>query len=96
MTFSPVKDSLHSLELSEGGDELSEEEIMQRFVKPYLDLEGGEDEGRVVVLKKGHTLVLRDDNKMVLEFTVTNLEVKGDENDKAEGTDDVGENPVPI
>lgn len=78
VTFSPVKDSLHSLELSEGGDELSEDEIMNRFLKPYLNM----DEG-VVVLKKGHTLVLRDGNKKSLEFTVTHLGMV--ENDEEEG-----------
>ncbi len=77
VTFSPVRDSLHSLELSEGGDELSEEEISSRFVKPYLDGEG------VVVLKRGHTLILRDANGRTLEFTVTHLGV-GEEEEKAE------------
>lgn len=81
VTFSPVRDSLHSLELSEGGDELSEDEIMNRFVVPYLDLEDGGN----VVLKKGHTLVLRDANKMVLEFTVTHLGMgEGDDEEVAE------------
>ena len=83
VTFSPVKDSLHSLELSEGGDELSEDEIMSRFLKPYLNMEEG-----VVVLKKGHTLVLRDDNRKTLEFTVTHLgfgeEEEGEEEAQAE------------
>eukprot|EP00956_Cyclotella_meneghiniana_P035793 scaffold118286_cov76-Cyclotella_meneghiniana.AAC.1 len=79
VTFSPVKDSLHSLELSEGGDEISEDEIMSRFLTPYLNM----DEG-VVVLKKGHTLVLRDDNKKSLEFTVTHLSFVEDD----EGEDD--------
>ena len=86
VTFSPVKDSLNSLELSEGGDDLSEEEIMSRFVKPYLDLEEG-----VVVLKKGHTLVLRDGNKMMLEFTIGHLDLDGEDEEAAEGDDD-GEN----
>jgi hypothetical protein len=87
VTFSPIKDSLHSLELSEGGDEISEEEIMSRFLKPYLNVEEG-----VVVLKKGHTLVLRDDNRKTLEFTVTHLAL-GEENEEegAEEADDDGE-----
>ncbi|KAL7466240.1 hypothetical protein ACHAXS_006531 [Conticribra weissflogii] len=79
VSFSPVRDSLHSLELSEGGDELSETEIKERFVLPYLNLEEGESR---VVLKKGHTLILRDDNKKTLEFIVTNLEL---ESEKAVG-----------
>lgn len=80
VTFSPVKDSLYSLELSEGGDEISEDEIMSRFLMPYLNM----DEG-VVVLKKGHTLVLRDGNKKSLEFTVTHLSIgEDDEVEEAE------------
>lgn len=77
-TFSPVKDSLHSLELSEGGDEIPEEELIERFVKPYLDVDGA------AVLKKGHTIVLRDDNNKSLEFAVTHLDTEGDVNDEDE------------
>jgi transitional endoplasmic reticulum ATPase len=85
VTFSPVKDSLHSLELSEGGDELSEDEIMERFVVPYLNMEDG-----AVVLKKGHTLVLMDDNKVSLEFTVTHLDMEGDVEDEEAEADEEG------
>ena len=85
VTFSPVKDSLHSLELSEGGDELSEDEIMERFVTPYLNMEGGD-----VVLKKGHTLVLMDDNRVSLEFTVTHLDMEGDVEDEEAEVDEEG------
>ena len=47
---------------------------------PYLNM----DEG-VVVLKKGHTLVLRDGNKKSLEFTVTHLSIgEDDEGEEAE------------
>ncbi|KAL7445485.1 hypothetical protein ACHAXM_011770 [Skeletonema potamos] len=81
VTFSPVKDSLHSLELSEGGDEIAEEELIERFVKPYLDVDGS------AVLKKGHTIILRDDNNKSLEFTVTHFDTDGDVND-AEGADE--------
>lgn len=79
VTFSPVKDSLHSLELSEGGDELSEDEIMERFVVPYLNVE---DAGEIV-LKEGHTLVLMDANKVSLEFTVSHLGM-GTEDDEGD------------
>lgn len=78
VTFSPVKDSLHSLELSEGGDELSEDEINERFVTPYLNME---DAGEVV-LKEGHTLVLMDANKVSLEFTVSHLDMDGDDEEE--------------
>lgn len=85
VTFSPVKDSLHSLELSEGGDEISEDEIMSRFLKPYLNMEDG-----VVVLKKGHTLILRDDDRKTLEFTVTHLGLGEDEEEGAEESEGDG------
>ncbi|KAL7493981.1 hypothetical protein ACHAWT_002786 [Skeletonema menzelii] len=84
VTFSPVKDSLHSLELSEGGDEIAEEELIERFVKPYLDVDGP------AVLKQGHTITLRDDNNKSLEFTVTHLDTEGDADDE-EDVDEVDE-----
>eukprot|EP00585_Thalassiosira_rotula_P009725 CAMPEP_0196151124 /NCGR_PEP_ID=MMETSP0910-20130528/33084_1 /TAXON_ID=49265 /ORGANISM="Thalassiosira rotula, Strain GSO102" /LENGTH=907 /DNA_ID=CAMNT_0041414425 /DNA_START=158 /DNA_END=2881 /DNA_ORIENTATION=+ len=87
VTFSPVKDSLHSLELSEGGDELSEEEIVERFLTPYLNVE---DAGEVIV-KAGHTLVLMDANGRSLEFTVSHLDMDGDESDADEEVEDVKE-----
>ena len=82
VTFSPVKDSLNSLELSEGGDEIAEEELIERFVKPYLDVDGS------AVLKQGHTITLRDDNNKSLDFTVTYLDTEGDVDEDEE---DVGE-----
>ncbi len=84
VTFSPVKDSLNSLELSEGGDEIAEEELIERFVKPYLDVDGS------AVLKQGHTITLRDDNNKSLEFTVTHLDTEGDA-DAEEDVDEVDE-----
>lgn len=76
VTFSPVKDSLNSLELSEGGDEIAEDELIERFVKPYLDVDGS------AVLKQGHTITLRDDNNKSLDFTVTYLDTEGDVDDE--------------
>mmetsp|Transcript_3108 Transcript_3108/g.6847 ORF Transcript_3108/g.6847 Transcript_3108/m.6847 type:complete len:910 (+) Transcript_3108:193-2922(+) len=78
VTFSPVVDSLNILELREGGDELSDDEILERFVTPYLNLEGGD-----VILKEGHTLVLMDENKVALEFTVSHLDMEGEGEDGA-------------
>jgi hypothetical protein len=78
VTLSPLEDSLKQLEASEGGDELSEDEIMERFVRPYTeDCDGA-------VVKKGHTLALRDDNNKKLEFIVTHVGLDGD-SDEAEG-----------
>ena len=88
VTFSPVKDSLHSLELSEGGDEIAEDELIERFVKPYLDVDGS------AVLKQGHTITLRDDNNKALEFTVTHLDIEGDaeDEDEVDEIEDEGKN----
>eukprot|EP00581_Thalassiosira_minuscula_P016724 CAMPEP_0183727964 /NCGR_PEP_ID=MMETSP0737-20130205/26864_1 /TAXON_ID=385413 /ORGANISM="Thalassiosira miniscula, Strain CCMP1093" /LENGTH=906 /DNA_ID=CAMNT_0025959753 /DNA_START=82 /DNA_END=2802 /DNA_ORIENTATION=+ len=91
VTFSPVKDSLHNLELSEGGDELSEDEIMDRFVTPYLNLEDREE----VIAKVGHALVLKDANGKSLEFTVSYLDMEGDDevDSDAEGEAEKSESP---
>lgn len=73
-TLSPVEDSYNELVATEGGDEISDEEIMDRFVVPYLDLEDGDN---TILLKKGHVLTLRDDNGRSLDFLVTNIELGG-------------------
>lgn len=73
-TLSPIEDSYNELVATEGGDEIPDEEIMERFVAPYLDLEDGESK---VLLKKGHVLTLRDENGRSLDFLVTNIEVDG-------------------
>jgi len=73
-TLSPIEDSYNELVATEGGDEISDEEIMERFVAPYLDLEDGDN---TVLLKKGHVLTLRDDNGRSLDFLVTNIELGG-------------------
>jgi translation initiation factor IF-1 len=72
VTFSPVEDSLASLESSEGGDEISDDEIMKRFVNPYLNLDNG-----TALIKKGHILKMTDDNGKNLEFIVTHVELEG-------------------
>jgi len=72
VTFSPVEDSLSSLESSEGGDEISDEEIMERFVTPYMELDD-----KVALVKKGHIVKMTDDNGRNLEFIVTHVELEG-------------------
>ena len=84
VTFAPIRDSLHTLELKErGGDEFSDEEISERFVVPYLNMDedDGNDGNSVVVLREGHTLVLKDDNGVSLEFMVSHLDLVGDDDD---------------
>mgnify|MGYP005839635991 CR=1 FL=1 len=77
LTLSPIEDSLQALEAGEGGDEIPDEEIQQRFVAPYL-----EDAGALI--KKGHVLTLRDEMGKKLEFMVTGVALEGEET-KEEG-----------
>lgn len=72
VTFSPVEDSLASLESSEGGDEISDDEIMERFVNPYVELNDN-----VALVKKDHIVKMTDDNGKSLEFVVTHVELEG-------------------
>lgn len=81
VTFSPVEDSKLNLEAREGGDEISDEQIMARFIKPYLTHDGA------VLMKKGHLLGLVDDNGRKLDVMVTHLELEGEETKEgSEGT----------
>ena len=71
VTFSPVEDSLNSLVAREGGDGLSDEEIMERFVTPYLNL--AESTG---LIKRNSIISIADDNGKKLEFMVTHVELE--------------------
>jgi len=79
VTFSPLEDSLRTLEGSEGGDELSDDEVLDRFVRPYTE----SDEKAMV--KKGHVLLLRDENGKMLEFVVTHVGLGDKDEEVAEG-----------
>jgi len=70
VTFSPIEDSLVALESNEGGDELTDEEIKERFIDPYLTTDGA-------MIKQGHALKLRDENGKALDFMVSFVELKG-------------------
>lgn len=78
ITFHPLKDSLTSLDYKEGGggDGLSDEEVMERFIFPYLNLE---DDGDEIFVNGGHMLTLKDENGLMLEFKVGNLDLGGEE-----------------
>lgn len=79
VTFAPIEDSLKSLEMSEGGDEIPDEEIQMRFLEPYLAGKGG------AVVKKGHVLILRDEDGKQLEFMITNVGIEGVEEEEEQG-----------
>jgi transitional endoplasmic reticulum ATPase len=84
VTFSPVEDSLVSLEALEGGDSISDEDINIRFVAPYLEESGG-------LLKTGQLLLLRDEDGRKLELLVTNVMIEGagsSEKEKQESSDE--------
>ena len=80
VTLSPVDDSLRSLEASEGGDEIPEEEITARFVAPYMEQKGG-------MVKRGHLLTLADENGKKLEFIVTDVVLEGEPKEEGKEAD---------
>jgi hypothetical protein len=84
ISLAPVEDSLNALISSEGGDELSNDEILDRFVRPYFA--GSDDE--VQLLKQGHLISLRDESGRRLEFYVTLMEFdeSATDDEKADGT----------
>jgi transitional endoplasmic reticulum ATPase len=90
ITLSPVEDSLALLEASEGGDELSDEEIMSRFITPYLNTESGDKS----LLKKGLLLKLHDDNRKTLEFVVSHVELEGQQSEEGEEMEEEDNIPV--
>lgn len=84
VTFSPLDDSLASLEAIEGGDEIPDEELVSRFVTPYLESSNG-------LLKRGQIMILKDENGRKLEFLVSHMEIEGEEvpEEASEEEDDV-------
>jgi translation initiation factor IF-1 len=78
VTFSPVEDSLADL----GEKDLSDDEIMERFITPYLNLK--EDEESSFLVKKGHVIKMTDDNGKHLEFIVTHVELEGQQQEEEE------------
>mmetsp|Transcript_17437 Transcript_17437/g.31464 ORF Transcript_17437/g.31464 Transcript_17437/m.31464 type:complete len:921 (-) Transcript_17437:60-2822(-) len=75
-TFSPIADSLISLQASEGGDDIPDQELTDRFLTPYLNLE---QEEKSILVKLGHVLTLQDENGKQLEFMISNVELEGDD-----------------
>jgi hypothetical protein len=77
VTFSPVEDSYNSLIASEGGDDIEDEELKERFIDQYLNLE---EDGDSIVIKEGNLLCLTDDNGKELDFIVSHV---GDEEEES-------------
>jgi len=91
VTLSPIEDSLVSLEALEGGDSISDEDINERFVAPYLEESGG-------LLKTGQLLLLKDEDGRKLEVLVTSVMLEGagsSEKEEEESSDEVNaEEPI--
>jgi len=93
VTYSPVEDSLNSLVASEGGDDFEDEELMERFINPYLNIE---DDSGSVVAKVGSIVTMKDDNGKSLDFIISHIDdgeeaIEGDESSKAGLVDDNSE-----
>ena len=71
VTYSPIEDSLNSLINAEGGDEIEDEELMERFVAPYLNIE---DDSGSIIAKEGTVVTMKDDNGKTLDFIVTHVD----------------------
>jgi len=84
VTLSPFKDSLLALESSPGEDELEDEEILQRFLSPFLS---SDSEGKVI-WKKGHVLWISDENHKMLQFVVSDIQFSSNEKEKKEEDED--------
>jgi hypothetical protein len=81
-TISPIEDSLNALSAREGGDELSDDEILQRFITPYMNAQDSNG-----ILKKDSVVAIVDDNGRKLEFVVSHMELaESIETNDEEGT----------
>jgi len=82
VAFAPVEDSLSMLVNAEGGDDIEEEELMERFVTPHFDTANG---GGMLV-KEDSVIIMRDANGKILEFMVSSVgngeEAEDDEEDE--------------
>ena len=76
VTFAPVEDSYNTLVASEGGDDIEDEELKERFVDNYLNMDAGGD----IVIKEGNIVSIRDENGKTLEFIISH--VGGEEEDE--------------
>jgi hypothetical protein len=75
VTLAPLSDSLSALEQSETNeDDIPEEAIELRFLKPYFESSGA--------VKLGNILFMVDENGKKLEFQVTNVELEGSDKER--------------
>lgn len=79
ITFSPVEDSYNSLIASEGGDDIEDEELKERFIDTFLNLE---EDGDSIVAKEGNIISIRDENGKELDFIVSHISGSDDEEEE--------------
>ena len=84
VTFAPVEDSYNSLVASEGGDDIEDEELKERFIDYYMNLD---EDGDSIVMKEGSIITMVDENNKQLDFIVSHIgECDEDEEESDEGT----------
>lgn len=88
VTLHPIKDTMSNVD----DDDVSDEELISRFITPYLDssTDDVDNDEDVAIMKEGHVLTLTDENGSVMEFTIGKLDIDHDENDDDE-KDETGE-----
>lgn len=67
VTLSPIQDSVDALP---NGEDMEDDELLQRFVQPYMAAQGGG------ILKLGHVLTLMDEGGKKLDFVVSHVELE--------------------
>ena len=83
VTFSPIQDSIQALQAAENdGDEIPEDELMERFVQPYI-----QDHNEEAFVKQGQSLTLMDENGKTLDFIITHVDI-GEDIEEDDGDED--------
>jgi hypothetical protein len=78
--LSPTEESLNRLESLNGGDELTEDDLTERFIQPYLESGNGN-------LQVGHLLTLRDVDGKTCEFVVNSITTPSTEDPTSTGSE---------
>jgi hypothetical protein len=98
ITLHPIKDTLSNV--NNDDEEVSDEELIVRFITPYLDsssttdfinINNDENNENVAIMKEGHVLTLTDENGIVMEFTIGKLDIHDDNEDDNDEKDETGE-----
>jgi len=76
VTFAPVEDSYNNLVAAEGGDDIEDEELMERFLDNYLNIDEDGD-GSSIAVKAGNVITMKDENGNVLDFIVSHISEDG-------------------